>query len=208
MSESFFSFVLQGAAIGISAALSPGPFQSLIIAQSLLGGWRRAAPITFAPLLADIPIAVVLVFAMNQVPEGFLRLVHIAGAALLVYLAWSLSREMRTGSSGSDNQLPALPARRAFFQGVLMIFLSPGSYLFWALINGPILLRGLEQSIWHGLLFLAGFYFFSIVGLLLIAYALSRIGQLSARGRRALQTGSLVLMLAIAALLVFQGLTT
>jgi len=199
---------LQGAAIGIIAALSPGPFQSLIIAQSLLAGWRRAAPITFAPLLADIPIAATLVFAMSQVPENFLRFVHIAGAILLVSLAWGLWKQMRRGSANKRGKSTPLSAGRAFFQGVLMLFLSPGSYLFWALVNGPILLRALDQSLGHALLFLLAFYSFSIGGLLLIAVILSRIGQFNARLRRGLQLGSLVLMLAIAGLLLKNGVST
>jgi threonine/homoserine/homoserine lactone efflux protein len=74
MDPSPLTYFLQAAAIGVSAALSPGPYQSLVIAQALLGGWRRAAPVTFAPLLADIPIAATLVFAVSQVPEGLSRL--------------------------------------------------------------------------------------------------------------------------------------
>ncbi|MEX1071610.1 MAG: LysE family transporter [Anaerolineales bacterium] len=204
--ESLLSFFLQGTAIGVSAALSPGPFQSLIIAQSLHSGWRRAVPITFAPLLADIPIGAVLVFAMSQVPAGFLRFVHFAGAALLVYLAWSLWKEMRAKKSkAKKKETTHLSPLRAFSQGVLMLFLSPGPYLFWALVNGPILLRSLDNSLVHSASFLIGFYTFSIGGLIVIAYVLSRIGELSERGRRALQMGSLVLMIAIAALLVFNG---
>ena len=88
-----------------------------------------------------------------------------------------------------------------------MLFLSPGSYLFWALVNGPILLRALDQSLLHALLFLLAFYAFSIGGLLLIAFTLSRIGQFNARLRRGLQLGSLILMLAIAGLLLKSGLS-
>jgi len=173
-----------------------------------MAGWRRAAPITFAPLLADIPIAAVLVFAMSQVPANFLRFVHFAGAILLVTLAWGLWKQLRRGQTQrTKDQVRGFSPRRAFFQGVLMLFLSPGSYLFWALINGPILLRALDRSLLHGLLFLLAFYFFSIGGLLLIAFILSRIGQFNARLRRGLQLGSLVLMLAIAGLLLKNGVS-
>lgn len=203
--ESLLSFFLQGTAIGVTAALSPGPFQSLIIAQSLHSGWRRAVPITFAPLLADLPIGAVLVFAISQVPTDFLRFVHFAGAALLSYLAWSLWTEMRSTKKAKKKKAHHVTALRAFSQGVLMLFLSPGPYLFWALVNGPILLLSLEQSLVHAASFLIGFYTFSIGGLIVIAYVLSRIGELSERGRRGLQMGSLMLMIVIAGLLVLNG---
>ncbi len=203
----WLSFFAQGAAIGVAGALSPGPFQSLIIAQSLLGGWRRAAPITFAPLLADIPIAFTLVFVLSKVPEGFLRGINFAGAALLIYLSWSLLRELRSAPVASKNEpLPPLSRRRAFFQGVLILFLSPGSYLFWSLVNGPILLKALDQSLAPALAFLFAFYLFSIAGLLLIAFVLSRIGQFNMNVRRKLQYASVILLLAIAALLLRNGL--
>lgn len=201
------SFFLQGAVIGIGAALSPGPYQSLIIANSLVGGWRRAAPMTFAPLLADLPIAIVLVFVIRQVPASFLRIVQFAGAALLVYLAWRLWQEIQRGQKSKQKKmLPALSQRNAFFQGVLMLFLSPGSYLFWALVNGPILLNALSETLFHALAFLFGFYFFSIGGLLVIAYALGRIGEFNQGARRTLQYASLILIVGIAALLVYNGL--
>jgi threonine/homoserine/homoserine lactone efflux protein len=201
------SFFLQGAGIGVLAALSPGPFQSLVIAQSLLGGWRRAAPVTFGPLIADIPIAITLVLVMSQVPEGFLRFVKLAGAALLLFLAWGLWREIRsrTEKEGST-EAPAQSPWRGLVQGVLMIFLSPGPYLFWAAVLGPLLLDALALSQLHGILFLLGFYGFSIGGLQLLALILGRIGEISAAGRRVLQFSSLLLMLLIAALLVQSGL--
>jgi threonine/homoserine/homoserine lactone efflux protein len=202
-----FDFFIQGALIGISAALSPGPFQSLIIAQSLAGGWRRAAPATFAPLIADLPIAIVLVFVVSQVPETFLRFVMLAGAALLLYLAWSLWREIRSAQVTDDQELPSPQSPwRGLVQGVLMIFLSPGPYLFWAFVLGPKLLEGLEASLIHGVSFLLGFYIFSIGSLQIIAALLGRLGQVSPYARRMLQISSLLLMLVIAGLLVQSGL--
>lgn len=203
------TYFLQAAAIGVSAALSPGPYQSLVIAQALLGGWRRAAPVTFAPLLADIPIAVVMVFAVSQVPDGFLRFIKFAGAALLVYLAWGLWTEIRKRHA-IKKEGPPTPRSvwRGLAEGTMMLFLSPGSYLFWALVLGPLFLEALGHSLTHALVFLLGFYLFSIGGLLAIAYVLGRIGQFSARGRYYLQLGSLALMLVMATVLLYNGLTS
>lgn len=207
MGASPLSYFLQGAAIGVSAALSPGPYQSLVIAQALLGGWRRAAPVTFAPLLADIPIAITLVSVISQVPAGFLRGVQLAGAALLAYLAFDLWRELRRApaAGGTQTVAPQSPWR-GLLQGTLMLFLSPGSYLFWALVLGPLLLQASAFSPAHGIGLLLGFYLFSIGGLLAIAYALGRVGQFNARARRILQMASLALMVLIAAWLVYSGL--
>ena len=198
-------FLVQGALLGISAALSPGPFQSLVIAESLVGGWRRAAPITFAPLIVDIPIAGVLVFTLTQVPETFLVIVRFAGAILLLYLSWRLWGQIQNGKEDIASE-PSGKRRSGFLWGILMLFLSPGPYLFWSLINGPILLDALDLSIWHAIVFLLSFYFFSIGVLLSIAYGLGKPGGLSDIMRRRLQISSLVFMLLISIFLIQQGL--
>ncbi|MCW5873532.1 MAG: LysE family transporter [Anaerolineales bacterium] len=210
MSEAYsvWAIFAQAAAIGVGAALSPGPFQSLVIAQALLGGWRRAAPVTFAPLLADIPVAVAMVFVMRQVPPAFLRSIQLAGAALLAYLAWDLWRQLRSAAEAAATEADqnAPPAWRSLLQGMLMLFLSPGTYLFWGLVLGPLLLRGLAHSSIHGVAMLAGFYIFSIGGLLGIAFVLGKLGQFNPKMRRVLQTASLVLMLGMAFWLLYDGM--
>lgn len=161
---------------------------------------------TFAPLLVDLPVAIVFVFIISNVPAEFLRIVEFAGAALMIYLATNLWKEIRSVRKAGKSALPALSRRNAFFQGVAMLFLSPGPYLFWALINGPILLMALEQSWYHALAFLLAFYFFSIGGLLIIAYVLGRVGEFNQQARHTLQFASLILIIGIAALLVYNGL--
>ena len=148
--ESLLPFIRDGALLGISAALSPGPFQSLIIANSLVGDWRKAVPITFAPLIADIPIAGILVFALAQVSDSFLKAVRFAGALMLLFLAWQLWGQIRAGAKsqevanvdGEENSRQ----RGGLFWGAAMIFLSPGPYLYWSLILGPLLLKALALT--------------------------------------------------------------
>lgn len=136
----------------------------------------------------------------------FEHTVRIAGALLLLYLAWRLWQQIRAGIHVEQSET-STNAPRGLRWGVLMLFLSLGPYLFWSLINGPILLSALELSIWHAVAFLAAFYLVSIGGLIALAYLLSRLGDLSERVHRSLQFFSLFLMLAIAAFLLRQGLT-
>ena len=86
----FLSYFLQGAALGFAAAITPGPFQTYLISESLSGGWRRGAPVAFAPLLSDLPIILLSLFLLNQLPESFLRVISTAGGAFALYLAWRL----------------------------------------------------------------------------------------------------------------------
>lgn len=203
-----FDYFREGALIGLAASLSPGPFQSLIIAQSFAGGWRRAAPATFAPLLADIPIALAIILILGEATRDFLKVVMFAGAGLLIYLAWGLWQELKARPKNKTEQKVVAPqsALRGLLQGVLMIFLSPGPYVFWASVLGPLVVEGLKISLAHGVAFLLGFYIFSIALLQVMALVLGRVGELSPQVRRGLQAGSLVLMLVIAVLLVQRGL--
>lgn len=129
-----------------------------------------------------------------------------AGAALLLYLAWSLWREL--GAAPAAGSPPPAPhsAWHGFLQGALMLLFSPGTYLFWALVLGPLLLQALSQSVLHAVAMLAGFYLFSLGGLNLLALALGRVGSLSRRARRTMQLASLVLMALFAAWLLYTGL--
>ena len=79
---SFLSYFLQGAALGFAAAITPGPFQTYLISESLSGGWRRGAPVAFAPLLSDLPIILLSLFLLNQLPENFLQIISLAGGRL------------------------------------------------------------------------------------------------------------------------------
>ena len=92
----FFSLIplmLQGLALGLSAAASPGPLQSYLITQTLAGGWRRGAPVAFAPLVSDGPIIVTLLLLLDRLPDIYLQLISLAGGLFVLYLAWELLQQ-------------------------------------------------------------------------------------------------------------------
>lgn len=204
MPSSILTFFLQGAAIGITAAVSPGPFQTFLISQSLTGGFRRAAPVAFAPLVTDLPIILLSLFMLDQMPPYFLRLISLAGGLFVLYLAWGLWKSWRAGPDPGEAQ--ATSAGGSLARGALANFLSPGPYLFWALVNGPILLSALRQSTSYGVAFLVGFYGLMILTLLGIAMLFAQARRLGPRVVRALTLASAVILVVFAGLLLKQAI--
>jgi threonine/homoserine/homoserine lactone efflux protein len=205
MPSPILTFFFQGAAIGITAAASPGPYQTFLISQSLAGGFRRAAPVAFAPLITDLPIILFSLFLLDQMPPYFLRLISLAGGLFVLYLAWGLWKSWRAGPDFiNDAQAPS--AGGSLGRGVLANFLSPGPYLFWALVNGPILLTALRQSTHYGIAFLVGFYGVMIASLLGIAFFFAQARRLGPGVVRALILASAIILVVFAGLLFKQAI--
>jgi len=198
------TFFLQGAALGLASGASPGPYQTFLISEALSGGWRRAAPAALAPLITDLPIILFSLFVLNLLPSYFLRIISLAGGLFVFYLAWGLWRSWRAGAGQSLDQAP--PPSHGLRKAVLVNFLSPGPYLFWGLVNGPILLDALHQSYLHAAAFLVGFYgvFISFnLGLELLFAQARRLGP---RVVRALLLVSIFILVIFGVILIKEGI--
>jgi threonine/homoserine/homoserine lactone efflux protein len=212
----FIPFFLQGAALGLTAAGSPGAFQAYLINQSLSGGWRRGALVALGPLISDPPIVITILILLDNLPAGFLRWIGLLGGAFALYLAWGLWREQRRFSDHGEN--PAMLAepdsesrRRAkgvVGRAALMNLLSPGPYLFWSLVLGPLLLNAWESSPAGGLAFLTGFYSAFIGGMLALAALFAQAQRLGPRLVRLLAQLSLLILAAFGLYLVWQALVS
>jgi threonine/homoserine/homoserine lactone efflux protein len=200
----FLSYFLQGAALGFAGAISPGIFQTYLIAESLYGGFRRSAPIAFAPLISDPPIILLCLLLLDQLPDYFLRVVGLAGGGFALYLAWRLWSAWRSGTAmpAYGEQQPDGSLRR----GVIANFLTPGPYLFWTLISGPILLEAGRQAIPLGASFLIGFYAIMTISLLGIALAISQARRLGPQVVHSLLLLSSFILVIFAGILIKQGL--
>jgi threonine/homoserine/homoserine lactone efflux protein len=187
----------------MGAAASPGPFQAFLINQTLIGGFRRSAPISLAPLICDIPIVTLILLLLDQLPPSFLRGISMAGGVFLLYLALGLWRQWRQGPAMTVvNQPPS----GGLWRGVLMNALSPGPYTYWTLVNGPILLSALHQSWLHGILFILGFYGAMITSLVGIAAFFHQARRLGPRVVHSLTLASIVIMVIFGGLLLVQGI--
>src|SRR5512138_1268096 len=139
-------YLLQGIGYGFSAAVQPGPFQTYLISQTLTRGWKRSLPAALAPLISDGPIIALCILVLSQVPLWFQKFLYIAGGLFILYLAYGAYRAWKD----FDSSLPAeAGTQQSVLKAALMNALSPGPYIFWSLVTGPILLKGWRETPVH-----------------------------------------------------------
>jgi threonine/homoserine/homoserine lactone efflux protein len=151
-----FAYLLQGLTLGLAAGTQPGPFQTYIISQSLRQGWRKTLIAAIAPLVSDGPIVTLVLLVLSQIPNWFQRLLQIAGGLFVLFLAWGAYKAWRGFSPERINDKGS--GRQSLLQAGLMNALSPGPYLFWSFVNGPIVIQAWRETPAHALNFLFGFY--------------------------------------------------
>ncbi len=197
------AYLLQGLTLGFSAAVSPGPFQAYLLSQALKSGGRRAVRITLAPLVSDGPIIALVLTALTQTPDWFLRALQIAGGLFLLYLAYGAYSTFKTFNAIMP--VVADSARGSFFKGVAMNTLSPGPYVFWSVLAGPILLKGWAESPSLGLSFAIGFYLTMITALAALIILFATASRLGPRVTRALNGLSALALLLFGLYQLWQG---
>jgi threonine/homoserine/homoserine lactone efflux protein len=172
-------YLLQGFTLGFAAAAQPGVFQTYLISQTLNNGWRRTVPLTLAPLISDIPVIILMLFILNQLPDWLGRSIRVAGGFFLLYLAYGIWKKSVSAavavSSGNSQDADSPAGPKNLLQAVLVNLLNPNPYLGWSLIMGPQFLKGWREAPVNGLALLAGFYpsliICSIAIILIFAFA-------------------------------------
>ena len=167
-------YILQGIGYGFAAAAQPGPFQTYLISQTLLNGWKRTLPAAFAPLLSDGPIIVLSLLLLSRVPPGFQRFFYVAGGLFILYLAYGNYKSWK--DFDPDRPFVETEVQQRVLKAALINALNPNPYLFWSLVTGPILMKGWREVPLYGVGFLTGFYLTMIVGFvtLILIFGLAR----------------------------------
>ncbi|MBL7183294.1 MAG: LysE family transporter [Anaerolineae bacterium] len=177
-------YVIQGIGFGFAAAVQPGPFQTYIIAQTLNRGWRNTLPAAFAPLISDGPIIALVLLVLSQVPEWMQRFLYVASGLFVLYLAANASIGWRNFGTAGVAAIPS--SQQSLFRAAIMNVLSPGPYIYWSLVTGPILLAGWREAPANGIGFLVGFYVAMILSLAGIIVLFGTARHLGPKVNRAL----------------------
>jgi threonine/homoserine/homoserine lactone efflux protein len=196
-------YLIQGLSLGVSAAASPGPSQAFMISQALKLGWRRALPVVLAPLISDGPIITLVLLVLTRFPPVFLRIIQLAGGIFVIYLAWKSFQAFRSFQVANVTQADG---RHNMWQAAMMNFLSPGPYLFWSLLAGPVLVRGWAEQPIYGVIFVAGFYLAMITGLILLVVLFGAAREIGPRFNRALLGFSSLALFGFGVFQFYQGI--
>lgn len=201
-------FLVQGIGFGFTAGTSPGPLQTFIISTTLSYGWRRGVFTIFAPLVTDIPIILVMTFVLEGLPSDMVRIIQFAGGLFLLYLARASFRAIRDGATIGEERV-AVPGTqtRTLLQAAGINALSPGPYLFWSTVTGPLLVDALGQSLWHALGLLAGFYGTFLATMALLVLAFDRLRHIDPRVTRFILYVSVLVLAGLGLALIGQSLT-
>jgi threonine/homoserine/homoserine lactone efflux protein len=199
---------VQGVALGFSASASPGPFQAFLLAQALANGALRSLPLALAPLASDGPIIALMLLVLSRAPAGFLRALEVLGGLLLVWIARGTFRALRAAPSTDTAAPPAERPARGFAKAVGMNALSPGPWIFWSTVSGPILVESWRASPASALWFLAGFYLLLCGGNAALVIVFSSARRLGAGPTRVLTAAAAAVLLGFGAWQVLRALAT
>ncbi|MCY4018131.1 MAG: LysE family transporter [Chloroflexi bacterium] len=192
-------FILPAFSFGLSAAVIPGPLIAYLVNTTLTQGWRAALLVVLAPLITDAPIILVMTFLLGQMPAEILKLIQIGGGGLLLAIAWGARDQYQSGTAmnlaanSASRQAPS--RRRVLMTGIAMNFLSPGPYLFWGSVNGPLLVRAIDVSAWHALAFLLVFYATFLCGLCAWVLLFHHVGRVRVASLRLVILATILLLL-------------
>ncbi len=203
-----FYFVSQGLSIAFAAGAQPGPFTSFLIGRTLAQGWRKSIILALTPLVTDVPIILVVLVILKQFPPELIKVIQFIGGLYLLWIAYGSWKLFRSGKASFKPEAAAsdgISPVRTLLQGAVMAWVSPGPYIFWTTINGPLLIQGLNQSIWMGLAFLIGFYgtFIGILTLYILVF--DRLRRIDERVTQAIYLLTLIIMVLFGLRLIGQG---
>ena len=150
------SYLLQGLTLGFAAGAQPGPFQAFLISQAISRGWRKTLLMGLAPLVSDGPIVIVTLLLLSQVSAGFQRILQIVGGLFVLYLAYSGYKTWKSFEADIPSALPS--QNNDLLRAATMNLLSPGPYIFWSTVIGPLVIHAWEISVWSAVLLVGIFY--------------------------------------------------
>ena len=172
-------YIIFGLTYGFAAAVQPGPLQTYFISQALRIGWKRTLPATFAPVITDLPIAVLVILLLSRMPDWLEQVLHLSGGVFVLYLAFGTF--MTWKNFDVNKTVVVQSSQTTVLKAVFVNFLSPGPYLGWSLVLGPLMLKGWREAPANGIALVTAFYGTMIITSMVIIILFSAAKNLGPR---------------------------
>jgi threonine/homoserine/homoserine lactone efflux protein len=183
------SYFLFGLSYAFACVVQPGPFQAFLFSQSLKNGWRKTVPLAFAPLVSDLPVIIVVIFILTNIPHEVLGILQCLGGIFLFFLAF---KAYKTISNPDKSENDNASRYNSFFKAVIVNLLNPNPFLGWSLVMGPMLIKGWDLYPKNGIALLIGFYFSMTVYSTIMIVLFAAAGKLRSGITRILMTFSVI----------------
>ena len=126
-----FNYIIIAIGLAFAAVVQPGPFQTFLISQSLMNGWQKTIRLVFAPIITDIPVIIMVLVVLSNIPPFILQILQCLGGVLLIYIAYRAYLSWRTFDA---NNLSTKPNQQSFVKALIVNFFNPNPYLAWSLV--------------------------------------------------------------------------
>ncbi|HHO56695.1 MAG TPA: hypothetical protein ENK21_09925 [Trueperaceae bacterium] len=195
------AILLQGLGLGFSAAVMPGSFQTYLISESLLKGYKKALPLAFVPILSDLPIIIITMLVLNQAADWFLNLLQIVGGIFIIYLSFLAYK-----SSKNDSEIQSSEQKLNILKAITINFLNPNVWLYWSTIGATLLISNWQNQKIIAILFLLSFYGAMVLSNVLMVLIFGKAAQTKNKLRPILLSISTIFLFAFGMLNLYQGL--
>lgn len=189
------SLAAAGLALGVVEGVKPGPLLTMVIRETLSGGFRAGMWTATAPIFTDGPLVIVSLLAASWIATQptVLILISVLGAGYLL----KMGIECFSLEPPSPD-LTDIDVSHSFKRGVLTNLLNPNVYVFWFLIGGPLMASAADHEPLAPVAYALTFLVSIIIVKCLIALAFDRT-----RGNLSHGTYKRVLSLCGVAMIVF-----
>jgi threonine/homoserine/homoserine lactone efflux protein len=196
-----FEYLMIGGSFAFAAAVQPGPLQAFLVSRVASMGWRRTLPACLAPLISDIPIALLVLLVLDQLSVSIQHVLRACGGVVLLYFAYAAIRQFK--QPGALNLRRSAP--RTLFDAVLVNLLNPGPYIGWSLVLGPSVLAAWREQPMYAFAVVGAFYCTMVVVLALFIYLVGTVRFLGSAGQRGLIAVSAVALAGLGLYFLFTG---
>lgn len=186
--------IFLGCGFAFAAAVQPGPLQAFLFSSVIQKGWKRTLPASFAPLLSDGPIAVLMILLLTHVPALMRAVLQAAGGMVLLYFGYAGYKQWKRRAT-TENDSGKSP--QTLFQAFTVNILNPNVYIGWSLVMGPAVISAWHRNFANAVVLVLAFYctMVAALGVTIVLFGTSKF--LSNNHKRMLMLISAILLAAI-----------
>lgn len=164
-------FLVNGAGLGLTAGLSPGPLMTLLLAESLRGGWPAGFRVSVAPLVTDSVLVSLALLVAAPLPPWGIAAISVVGGGILMWMGWGTLRSRPAETAVVSTTAVGNPLGKAIATNLL----NPQAFIFWLTVGGPILRDAYGRSGIAGPLTFMGAFFAVMISInFVLAFSISR----------------------------------